>query len=97
MLRYVAVMHRSSSQNNDKFDNFLNNFDNFLNKISKSSPLCTVILGGFNRRSFSWWINDKITTEGTCFEALTSVMVFMITHILLNSTFCIYLIFTDQP
>ena len=64
MLRYLAVMHRSPSQNNDKFDNFLNNFDNFLNKISKSSSLCTVILGEFSTGSFSWWINDKTTTEG---------------------------------
>lgn len=63
-LRYLAVMHRSPSQNNDKFDNFLNNFDNFLNKISKSSSLCTVILGEFSTGSFSWWINDKTTTEG---------------------------------
>lgn len=64
MLRHGTVMYRSPSQNNDTFDNFLNNFDNFLNKISKSSSLCTTILGEFNTGSFSWWINDKTTTEG---------------------------------
>ena len=50
--RYINVMYRSQSQNNDEFDEFLNSFENLLSNIAKSSPLLTV-------RSTSWWVNDK--------------------------------------
>lgn len=64
-------MYRSSSQNNE-FDEFLHSFENLPNNIAKSSPLFTVILGDFNARSTSWWVNDKTTIEGTHLEVLTT-------------------------
>ena len=66
---YVADIYRSPSQNNTAFDVFLNSFDNLLNIVDKSSSLFTVILGDFNARSTSWWVDDKTTTVGTCLEA----------------------------
>ena len=55
-------MYRSLSQSNTDFDDFLNSFDSLLNIVDKSSSLLTVILGDFNGRSSSWWVDDKTTT-----------------------------------
>ena len=49
-----------------------------------------------------WWQNDNNTSEGTKIDALTSYhglhqIMSQPTHILANSSSCIYLIFTDQP
>ena len=68
----VCAMYRSSSQNNE-FDEFLHSFENLPNNIAKSSPLLTVILGDFNARSTSWWVNDKTTIEGAHLEVLTTL------------------------
>ena len=55
-------MYRSLSQSNTDFDDFLNSFDSLLNIVDKSSSLLTVILGDFDGRSSSWWVDDKTTT-----------------------------------
>ena len=50
----------------------------------------------------NWWKNDLSTSEGTQFDSLTtsyglSQIISGPTHILPNSSFCIDLIFTNQP
>lgn len=95
-------MYKSPSQNNDEVDDFLNSLENLLNNIAKSSPSFTVILGYFNARSMSWWVNDKTTIEGTCLEALSTFygfeqLISVPTLLLPNSTSSNDLIFTDQP
>ena len=73
-----------------------------MNRFGKFSPLFTIILGDFNSRATSWWVNDKTAIEGTCLAAFISFHGFQqlisgFTHILPNSMSCIDLIFTDQP
>ena len=65
------------------------------------SPLITIILGDFNSRSTSWWVNDKTAIQGTCLATFTNFhdsqqLISGYTHILPNSMSCIDLIFTDQ-
>ena len=59
-------------------------------------------MGAFNARSPEWWKNDHTAAEGPQVESLTSsyVLIQVIsqpTPILLTSTSCIDLIFTNQP
>ena len=66
------------------------------------SPLITIILGDFNSRSTSWWVNDRTAIQGTCLATFTNFhdsqqLISGYTHILPNSMSCIDLIFTDQP
>ena len=69
---YISVVYRSPSQDNAEFENFLSDFDELLSKTASASSLFTIILGGFNARSSSWWKKDKTMAEGIHLEALTS-------------------------
>ena len=58
--------------------------------------------GDFNARSQSWWLDDITSFEGSHTDSLTTTYGFHQltsdpTRLLPNSSFCIDLIFTDQP
>ena len=99
---YVAVLHRSPSQNSLEFDNFILTFEMMLSDINSSNPHFSIIIGDFNVRSNNWWQGDTQTSEGSQIDYLTTSYGFQQlipdpTHILKNSSSCIDLIFTDQP
>ena len=61
-----------------------------------------IVLGDFNAKSNSWYANDNTTIEQSKTDILTSSFVFNQvinepTHISINSSSCINLIFTSQP
>ena len=98
----ITVLYRSPSLSSSEIDNFLSDFENILNVISSFKPDFPIILGDFNPRSRSRWQNDINTSEGTKTDALTSYhdlhqLTSQPTHILVNSSSSIDLIFTDQP
>ena len=73
-----------------------------LNFVKQSQPSFTIILGGFDARSKSWWADGTTSPEGTDIDSLTTVhglqqLISEPTHLLPNSLSCIDLIFTDQP
>ena len=68
----VSVIYFSPSQSTDEFDSFLSNFENFLNDINKCKPFLSVVNGGFNSRSSSWWSKDTDTIEGLKLFSLSS-------------------------
>ena len=81
---------------------FLINFEQLIGDIIAKNPLFVLITGDINVRSSNWWKNDLSTSEGTQVDSLTtsyglSQIVSDPTHILLNSSSCIDLIFTNQP
>ena len=99
---YVVVTYRSPSQSSTEFDEFLSNFDKLLNHIKQFRPSFTSILGDFNAKSKSWWLEDVTLHEGTHIESLTAMhglqqLISDPTHLPPNSSSCIDLIFTDQP
>ena len=98
----MSVIYRSPSQNNSEFDSFLSNFEQLLRDISKCKPTVSVIRGDFNAGSSSWWSEDINTSEGTNLYSLTSSNGFSqlineSTHIQTTNSYCIDLVFTDQP
>ena len=73
-----------------------------LQELSARNPDFSIILGGFNVRSKSWWKSDINTIEGTKIDSVTTSyglqqLITQPTHLLANSSSCIDLIFTDQP
>ena len=73
-----------------------------LQELSARNPDFSIILGGFNARSKSWWKSDINTIEGTKIDSVTTSyglqqLITQPTHLLANSSSCIDLIFTDQP
>ena len=73
-----------------------------LQELSALNPDFSIILGGFNARSKSWWKSDINTIEGTKIDSVTTSyglqqLITQPTHLLANSSSCIDLIFTDQP
>ena len=99
---FFVVLYRSPSQEQAKFDNFMNNFELMLSKISAKDPQAVIITGDSNCRSPQWWENDNENDEGKQFEPLTSApglyqLISGPTHIIGQSRSCIDLIFTDQP
>ena len=93
--------YRSPSQNKDDFETFLEilelNFDHMVEK----SPFMMAVLGGFNAKSKSWYINDSTNFECSKIDFLTFSFGFhqiinKPTHILNNLSSCIDLIFTIQ-
>ena len=99
---FVLVVYCSPSQTNDEFNQFLLNFEQMLLNINQRKTYLTLVTGGFNTRSSSWWSDDVNTTEGTKLLSLTSCNEFQQivnkpAHIQRQSSSCIDLIFTDQP
>ena len=81
---------------------FLINLEQLISDIITKNPLFVLITGDFNVRSSNWWKNDLSTSEGTQVDSLTtsygpSQIASDPTHILLNSSSDIDLIFTNQP
>ena len=98
---YAVVTYWSPNQSSTEFDEFLSNFDKLLNHIKQFRPSFTIILGDFNARSKSWWPKDVTSHEDTCIESLTTMhglqqLTSYPTHLLLNSSSCVDLIFTDH-
>ena len=52
------------SQSHDCFQTFLKEFEELLSSITKQRTDFTIIVGGFNARSTTWWSGDITTTEG---------------------------------
>lgn len=70
---YIAVVYRSQSQNNNKFEYFWYEPDEILSKTFLTNSLFTTILDDFNARSWSWQKEEKITDEGTHLQSITSL------------------------
>ena len=51
---------------------FLNEFEKLISSITKKKSGFTLIVGGFNVGSTTWWSGDITTTKGTNIEVLTS-------------------------
>ena len=99
---YVAVMYRSPSQSSIEFESFLSGFEDMLSSVLFSKSQFTVILGDFNGRSSKWWSNDITNPNSTITDFLTTTHGFKqlisdATYILPQSSYCVDLIFTDQP
>ena len=98
----VSVSYRSPRQNNCEFDSFLRSVERLLSDVKKSKPFLSIITGDFNARSSYWWSEDINTSEGLKLLSLTSAngasqLINEPTHLQTSNSFCIDLIFTDQP
>ena len=98
---FIAVIYRSSSQNNDQVEIFLSSFEDLINEITPSNPLFYLILGDFNARSSTWWDDDKISMEGTQLDTLSSFqglhqLIKEPIYLIENSASCIAFILTNQ-
>ena len=65
-------------------------------------PHFMLLLGDFNAKSNTWFINDESSSEGAQFESLTPLygmkqLIAEPTHVLENSSSCIGLFYTNQP
>ena len=99
---YLVSLCCSLNQNPDEFELFLTHLENFLPDITSRIPNFMLLLGDFNGKSKTWFINDQSSSEGTQLESLTSLygmkqLIAELTHVLQNSSNCIGLIFTNQP
>ena len=50
-----AVIYKSSSQDQDEFDQFTKNFELMIPKVHGEEPFCIIIAGDFYCRSTNWW------------------------------------------
>ena len=99
---YIGVVYRSPSKDAVEFQNFLSNFSTILSDTATNNSLFFIILGDFHILSLAWWTNEKITTEFTKLEFLTTVpgfhqLISQPTHLMHHLSSCLDLIFTDQP
>ena len=68
----MSVIYRSPSQGINEFDSFLSNLEKLVSDINNCKSALSIITGGFNARTQSWWSNDINTTEGSKLLALSS-------------------------
>ena len=97
-----AALYRWPSQPQDNFETFIDNFELNLETLSRKNPFLLVAIGDFNAKSKVWYCNDNTTSQGKALENVTSQfglhqVIKEPTHILHNSSSCIYLIFASQP
>ena len=86
-------IYRSPSQSSDEFENFVYNLDLKLEALTLKNPFLTVIIGT-NAKFNKLCSSDKITSEGTKIDSLTSQygltqLLNEPTHISDNYRFCI--------
>ena len=94
-------LYRSPSQLSETFEDFADNFELNLDKIANKSPYLLVVLGDLNVKSSNWYKNNKTSYEGSKIDAITSQfgllqLITEPTHILVDSSSCIDLLFTSQ-
>ena len=94
--RFIQL-YRSTSQKQDKFQEFKSNLEINLDTLSANNPFLTVIIDDFNGESSNWYLNDRARFEGSQTEFLASQFaMFQVinepTHILDNLKSCIDLI-----
>ena len=99
---FVLSIHRSPSQLEEQFCDFLFSLDQLLSNMISQNPIFLLVTGDLNARNLSWWKNDCVTREGNGIESLTcsyglNQLISDPTHILENSSSCTDLIFTNQP
>ena len=70
---YLVCLYRSSNQNSEEFELLLTNLENLLADITSRNLHFTLLLGDFNAKSKTWFINDQSSSEGTQLECLTSL------------------------
>ena len=68
---FLTCIHRSPSQNQDKFKNFCTNLDILLNNINDELPLCSIVTGDFNACCSRWWKSDIPNLQGQELDSLT--------------------------
>ena len=100
---FIVSLYRSPSQSSNEFNVFMKEFENIIENLSTpGSSNLKLIIGDFNAKLSTWNSDDRDTPEGVQIEALTSSyrltqILSEPTHILLNSSSCIDLLFTNQP
>ena len=85
-----------------EFENFLSNFEKALSDTTSCSFLFNKNLCDFNGRFSIWWTRDKTTIEEIQIESLTTEhgshqLISQPNHPIPQTSFCIDLMFTDQP
>ena len=98
---YLISLYQSLSQSKDEFDQFFLNFEQLISDRMSQNTHFIFATGDFNVRSSSWWKNDLLTSEGSKVDAITSSyglsqLIREPTHIMLDSSSCIDLIFINQ-
>ena len=90
-------LYRSPSQSSETFEDFADNLELNLDKIANKSPYLLVVLGDFSVKSSKWYKHDNKTYEGSKIDTTTpQQLIKEPTHILINSSSCIDLLFTFQ-
>ena len=99
IFRFI-YLYRTPSQSQNEFHDFLTNLEMNLDDSFNNNPFLTSVIGNFNANK--WSEGDRLTIKGNKIDFLTSQFgLYQIikepTHILENSSFYIYHIFTTQP
>ena len=94
---YLVSLYRSPNQNLDEFQFFLTSLENLLADITSRNPHFMLLLGDFNVKSKTWFINDQSPSEGNQLESHISLyamkqQITEPTHVLENSSSSIDLI-----
>ena len=95
-------LYRSPSQTRDTFEGFADNLQLTLDTLNNNNPFLIVAIGDFNAKTTNWYKNDMTSYEGLKIDAITSQfglqqLINEPTHLTVNSSSCIALIFTSQP
>ena len=65
-------LHRTPSQSQDEFHDFLTNLEMNLDDSFNSNPFLTTVIGDFNAKSNKWSEGDRSTIEESKIDFLTS-------------------------
>ena len=101
LCKFVSL-YCSPNQSQDDFESFANNFELNIDAVTVNNPFLTVFLGDFNIESNLWFKGDKTSYEGSKIDAISSQfglqqLITEPTHLVVDSSSCIDLIFTPQP
>ena len=101
-LKALGIQYLQEWINFEYFDSevFTNNFELNIYTATANNTILTVALGDFNAKS-NLWLSDKKTNRGSKIDGITSIfglqqIINEPTHITVDSSSCIDLIFTSE-
>ena len=70
---YLVSLYHSPNLNLDELELFLTNLENLLANITSRNPHFVLLLGYFDAKSKTWFINDQLSIKETQLESATSL------------------------
>ena len=98
---FFTCLYRFPSQSHEELESFCSDLDLLLSNRNDQHPACLIVRGYFNARCLKWCTTNKNYTTGLKLDSIAitagySLRITEQTHLIIESSSCINLIFSSN-